>query len=115
MANPYQAVESTSVVNTDAPSRAWIAYWLLSYLTPFAFLVFLIWFFGDRPVDGRILLVLFIGPFVCGIAGSAWAFHSAKLRAIQLTLFLSGTIVAYGVGVVLFWFVCILLFGVVAT
>ncbi len=115
MANPYQAVEPTSVARADLPSRAWLAYWLLSYLTPFMLLFLFICVFGETPVDGRIFLVLLLGLFACGLGGSAWAFNSAKLPALHFTLCLLGTIVAYGIGIVLFWVACVLIFGVIAT
>lgn len=115
MANPYQAVESTSDASADTRSRAWLLYWLLSYLTPFALLFLLLCVFADRPLDGRTSLVLFLGPFACGLAGAVWAFKCAKLSAFHFTLFLFATIVAYGIGFVMFWILCILLFGVIAT
>ena len=96
-------------------SRSWLAFWLLSYLAPFVFLFVLIRVFEGRPVDGRIFLVLFLGPFACGLAGSVWAFKCARLPGPHFTLFLIGTIVEYGVGFAIFWVVCILLFGVIAT
>lgn len=115
MANPCQIVESNSVARVDMPSRAWLVYWLLFYLTPFALLFLFICVFGETPVDGRTFLVLLLGLFACGLGGSAWAFHSAKLPARHFTLCLLGTIVAYGIGIVLFSVACILIFGVIAT
>ena len=115
MANPYQAVESTSVASAETRSYAWLLYWLLSYLTPFAFLFLLICVLEDTPIDGRTCLVLFLAPFACGLAGAVWAFKCAKLPAFHFALFLFATIVAYGIGFVMFWILCILLFGVIAT
>ena len=70
---------------------------------------------GDRKVDRATVIVLLLGPFVFGLAGVIGFLRCAKLSAVQFVWSLVATIIAYGIGFVMFLFVCIILFGVIAT
>ncbi|MCU0720347.1 MAG: hypothetical protein MUC83_11635 [Pirellula sp.] len=115
MRNPDRSLDPKIFATTDANTRAWPAYWLLSLIAPFVLLSAVMVVLGDQKIDGVTTLVLIVLPFICGFVGSMWAVKRASLTGVQSVLLLLATLAAYGIGFVVFLILSISLFGVIAT
>ena len=93
----------------------WRDLWLLSFFAPYAIWTLVLLFFGDVVISGYLTALLMGGPLALSILGMVSCLVTPQLSVEKRALYFFLTIFGHVIALPIYFFLLLMLFGVVAT